>query len=299
MKFCRKRTQNSLSGDAMEAQLMKDLIGTMHPYKDPLNIDKTKKYNYSIKSEQAQLETKQMEELRYQQLKPIEDFLTPGDVLSPRVTGYEPGHVRSLFKLDVYGPANSLLATEERVVTGVLPPPNVDRYSRLQTPSELRRSLSRSSRAMSPSSSRASTAHSAVSRSFDNYNSLNNTFRSRARATHQELLIEPSMRSLFHQSSADYLGQKNSLTLPSSLRKKTFTPGEVRITTADREQIDPFVRRKTWYQHHITSKKEQLGRKELGHKVQQYMKTSQQLAEIEKRRMREFEHHVALAKFQA
>ncbi len=44
----------------------------------------------------------------------MEDFIRPEATDSARLTGYEHGHVRSLLKLDVYGPASSMLASQER-----------------------------------------------------------------------------------------------------------------------------------------------------------------------------------------
>lgn len=133
---------------------MKDLIGDMHQLKDFNDIDKAKKFTRSILFEKEKEDTMSLKEYQFQTMKPIEDFIRPDDQFSPRITGYEHGHIRSMLKLDVYGPAGSSRITQERE-TGTLPrSPNVDRHIVLSA------NNTRPNTGTSVASSRGSTANS-------------------------------------------------------------------------------------------------------------------------------------------
>lgn len=226
---------------AEQQHMVRDLLADMHKTKDTEDIDKTKKYTFSIKSETQLREQKAHEEMMFNKLKPLDDFIRPDDATSPRNTGYEHGHIRSLFKLDTYGPANSVIVAAERE-SGKLPLPNVDRYARLSPAHK----LTLRSDLHSAGSSRSSTSHSTrsylTSAGGDNFPataSPNNT-----------------MRNLFHSSSR--LQTPAELTIPSSLRKSTDVLSNTRLTNQDRVRLDPLVRRKTWFKTYTDRKKVKL-----------------------------------------
>lgn len=59
----------------------------------------------------------------------VEDFLQPKNLTRRRVTGYSPGHIRSLLDLDTFGPNHSQNVEKKRM-TGLLPmSPNASRFS--------------------------------------------------------------------------------------------------------------------------------------------------------------------------
>jgi hypothetical protein len=154
----RKERAESASSAVHQRQQVKDLLGDMHQLKDFRDIDKSKKFTRSILFEQEQQKSMTLKEYQFQHLKPIDDFVRPDDQLSPRMTGYEHGHIRSLLKLDVYGPAASVTIERERD-SGVLPrSPNVDRHQVLNPHHTL--AISRPGTSQSVASSRASTAGS-------------------------------------------------------------------------------------------------------------------------------------------
>lgn len=229
---------------------MKDLLSTMHPYKDPANIDKSRTYTYSRRTEIAKLEKQTLDEYQFQTMKPMEDFLQPNDLSGPRRIGYESGHIRNVLKLDSYGPGHSRQNTRERErQAGDLPLPNLDRYA-TQDATNQTRSM-RSLRPFSPSSnssSRASTAQSNSSFGLDSVPDNSNTMRRKFRTSQSsaELRIAPSLRSLYLTKPSTPV----ELTMPASLRPDTFMPGEQRITEQDRQLYDPFVRRKTYQKNY-------------------------------------------------
>jgi hypothetical protein len=60
--------------------------------------------------------------------QPLEDFVRPEDSCTRRSTGYEKGHIRSMLKLDTYGPVSSVVAWKNRDL-GIVPfSPNFDRF---------------------------------------------------------------------------------------------------------------------------------------------------------------------------
>lgn len=154
LSFLRKDRAESASCELKHRHIMKDLLGDMHQLKDANDIDKSKTFTRSILFEKQKKDNMSLKEYQFQTLKPIEDFIRPDDQFSPRLTGYEHGHIRSLLKLDVYGPAGSSVISKEREL-GTLPrSPNVDRHSVLSA------NNTRPGTGTSVASSRASTANS-------------------------------------------------------------------------------------------------------------------------------------------
>jgi hypothetical protein len=137
-------------------QLVKDLLGDMHQLKDAKDIDKSKKFTRSLLFEKEQQKTMSLNEYHFNTMSPIEDFVRPDDQFSPRSTGYEHGHIRSLLKLDVYGPAASSAVEREREAGALPRSPNVDRHALLNP----NHTLTLRGSVHSPASSRASTANS-------------------------------------------------------------------------------------------------------------------------------------------
>lgn len=133
---------------------MKNLIGDMHQLKDFKDIDKSKKFTRSILFEKDQQDSITLKDYQFQTMKPVEDFVRPEDQFSPRQTGYEHGHIRSLLKLDTYGPAGSRAISRERDQGNKPRSPNVDRHL-LVSPASTSRANGNGSL-----SSRASTAGS-------------------------------------------------------------------------------------------------------------------------------------------
>lgn len=133
---------------------MKNLIGDMHQLKDFNDIDKSKKFTRSILFEKNKQDSITLKDYQFQTMKPVEDFVRPEDQFSPRQTGYEHGHIRSLLKLDAYGPAGSRAISRERELGNKPRSPNVDRHLVLSPDSTMRANGNGSL------SSRASTAGS-------------------------------------------------------------------------------------------------------------------------------------------
>lgn len=318
--FRRKKTKDGPIASMEEIAKMRDLLGTMHPYKDPEDIDKTHKYSSSRRLEIDKLERTNLEEYQFANMKPIEDFLQPNDVTSPRHTGYEHGHIRNLMKLDSYGPNNSRQNTRERQRSGgLLPPPNVDRYATLDATASHSLANGFSRRIGSPTSaasSRPSTAQStntSVSASFNdtfdnhfasatlrNHASPNHSRRSLSPANSHspELRIAPSLRSLYQHRPVTPTLAPLELTMPASLRKETYKKGENRITMEERQNFDPFVKRKHYSESIIQRAKSTAERKRFHKEINNYVKAQQELASVERRKIRDFERHVSLAKFE-
>ncbi len=215
-------------------KVVKDLLCDMHKDKDTSDIDKNKsmKYTFSIKRESDLKEKLEHEEKMFNSLHPLEDFVRPENPVSPRQTGYEHGHIRSLFKLDTYGPTSSRLNTGDRE-SGRLPLPNVDRYVRVSPTHK----LTLRSDVWSSNSSRTSTSQSTRS-----------SFLSSTGGESIRDKPSSSMRSLFHSSSR--IQTPHDLTIPPSLRGAEGKL-EQRITKEDRIMLDPLIRRKHWHQTYV------------------------------------------------
>jgi hypothetical protein len=289
----RKKTKDGPVASMEEISKMRDLLGTMHPYKDPNDIDKSHKYSSSRRIELDKLERTNLEEYQFANMKPIDDFLQPGDATSPRRTGYEQGHIRNVMKLDTFGPNNSRQNTRERERSGgLLPPPNLDRFATMSTVVDRTKTFgSLGSGPHSANSSRPSTAQSSVSlgTTSDQSSHMLRTLQSSP-----ELRIAPSLRSL-------YLNRPTTpveLIMPSSLRKETYRTGENRITVEDRQLYDPFVKRKHYSRVLTQRVKSSAEKTQFKNKINKYVQEQQELANVERRKIREFERHVSLAKFE-
>lgn len=166
--FKRKAGAESTSDYFNQKHLVRDYLYDMHPSYDPNDIRGTV-YNRSIlkiRSEQKQRGSKNdinndyhsnnNDELDSKSVDTLDDFLAT-DPTRPRSTGYSRGHLRSIAKVDTFGPTDSLLKSEERD-SGLLPAPNTDRYKDM--PSSVREKLnkrkSKSSQGLRESSSASS-----------------------------------------------------------------------------------------------------------------------------------------------
>lgn len=100
--FRRKSAMESASILLKQRKEIKDLLEEMHPMKDPYDLEiiqQKKRLTYSRRRREDAIEKKEREETAFQSLQPIEDFLRPQDSASPRITGYDHGHIRSLLKV--------------------------------------------------------------------------------------------------------------------------------------------------------------------------------------------------------
>lgn len=237
--FRRKRSDESPSSLALEAQKLKDLIGGLHPTKDVNDIDKNRKYTYSIRREKDLEEKRRLDEYHFQTMSMMEDFVRPGDTTAPRSTGYEHGHIRSLFKLDTYGPTNSKISQGSRRERN-LPKANIDRYARLSPEHHLN---------LSPSPSIAgSTGYHPGDTGVSLDNSSRGSSRESSAGSHRSLNTRRSNRSgsitSARKLSSSHFEDRLDLTIPSSLRYVKENFGKTRITYEDRLSFDPLVRRK-------------------------------------------------------
>lgn len=127
--FRRQQKPESASAFVHTMNLNKNLLEGMHSLKDPKDIDKNKNFTRSILFEKQEKERQELERYHFEHMAPLEDFIRPDDQTSQRQTGYADGHIRSMLKLDTYGPAGSASVLKGRS-TGQLPPsPNLDRHA--------------------------------------------------------------------------------------------------------------------------------------------------------------------------
>lgn len=215
-----------------EKRRIKDFLCDVHKLKDLGDINTTRKnrLSFSIRAEKDKQEGVVHEEYNYNTLRPLEDFIRPEDTNSPRQTGYEHGHIRSLLKLDVYGPASSQLANRERAIGKVPHTPNMDRYSVSEAPN-------------GPSSptSRVSTASSVNSYEFTEARRGKNTMAKRAlkyntNGNSSALLSSVSnggsnvdmrqMRGMFHQSSNSIADAEDALLVTRSTAAAAEAAGD-------------------------------------------------------------------------
>ena len=119
--FRKKFFQECTTDYFNQKHLIRDYLNTMHPYSDPLDRGRT--YSKS----RLQIKDKDLSPL------PMGDFLQPEDVTRPRSTGYNSGHVRSMLKLDNFGPEAARRNRYAREV-GMLPDsPNIDREKAIES----------------------------------------------------------------------------------------------------------------------------------------------------------------------
>lgn len=308
----RQFSEDSLSSSMIQQIKMKDLIKDMHLTKDLKDIDRTKtgRYTFSRLTERLLRDKQNLDEYKFETMPPVEDFVRPDDTESRRNTGYDHGHVRSLMKLDIYGPAASRQSYRDRSV-GKLPTNNVDKYAILDpknpqfmaTTGQFRGSTastsggSRVSSAASTESSDdvfpSSPARLHTSQSHDRqqyqqqqqqtmqstnsstdskrmkimmenitgtWNNNNKQIPSPSTASSTSTFDTTYSKSIKHFGDDPLLGTSgyqdpNELTIPVSLRKNTNNMGMTRISVDDRSQLDPFIRRKEWYDSYVTRNK--------------------------------------------
>ena len=93
--------------------------------------------------------------------------------------------------------------------------------------------------------------------------------------------------------------EEMDLTIPVSLRKNTANQGMTRISNEDRSHLDPFVRRKEWYESYRDRKQGQVKNKQAVQEYVQDRHDQKTLAKEERKKIREFEHHLVLGKYAA
>lgn len=223
---------------------MENLLSDMHTFKDEKDINRAKvnKLTFSLRRSIEAEEKKRKEDRDFEHLKPVEDFLQPQDKTSPRITGYDHGHIRSMFKLDTYGPTNSRQGSLERA-SGELPShllPNVDRYQIIDPKHTL--SLSRPS--TSGSISRPSTADTAEQRL---------TYSNLSRHSKKDFNETTNSKSQMLTSSRADLLEDMNMTIPFSLRRaESRKTTRSRISNEDRLLLDPCARRKEYHHSYVS-----------------------------------------------
>lgn len=214
-----------------EKHVIKDYLSDIHKLKDLRDINNRtrERLTFSLRREADQAERAQREEYQFHTMSPMEDFLRPEATDTSRQTGYEHGHVRSLLKLDVFGPAASVAAEAERAIGLVPPSPNRDRFKttephRCGSPNTVN---SRSSTASSYAFPKVlqQGRHSLSKRTLrftqttTNGNKLDiaDLARSSANSGSGDLVDMHAMHGMFHQSS-------NPIVAPSSSRRDLSSP---------------------------------------------------------------------------
>eukprot|EP01040_Poterioochromonas_malhamensis_P015943 gene15943-17967_t len=243
--FHRKRNDESPSTLAIQEKQLKDLLGTMHPTKDVDDIDKSKKWTFSIRKELDLKEHDNLEDYHFRNMTPIEDFVRPGDTSAPRQTGYEHGHIRSLFHLDTYGPTSSKQTLGSRKAKR-LPKGNVDRYARLSPEHHL--TLSPNNSIVGDDLPYLDGSGRSIGSNSSSRNSSRGSSHQSLGSTHRSSHEHSPRRHRHSLTTEHYL----DLTIPSSLRDVKENFGKTRITLEDRLSYDPFVRRKQYdktYKH--------------------------------------------------
>ena len=282
--FKRVVTPNSPSVMLRHELVVKDMLAGLHVLKDPKDIalDK-KKFTYSRRSNQTKKEQTLLDDWNFKNLKPLEDFVRPEDINSPRNTGYNSGHIRSILKLDVFGPTSSMVAARERETGRILSPTHTDRYALLSPSYKL--SLSNS-----PQSSRATSAQSSISGHSSNMKSTDDHMR-------QSKFMASSSIST---TTADITELRDKVMSKKMLK---FTPklnnqSAPTIKVEDRLVLDPFIRRTEWFKSYTNRKKNQSLFKSQRLEKIKTIKNEVDLAIEERKRIKDFERHLTLAKFQ-
>eukprot|EP00981_Chlorochromonas_danica_P000579 scaffold131_cov174-Ochromonas_danica.AAC.16 len=255
----------------------------MHPMKDPHDLEiiqQKKRLTYSRRRREDAIEKKEREDTAFHSLQPIEDFLRPQDSASPRITGYDHGHIRSLLKLDIFGEADSARASRGRE-EGKLPlPPNVDRFARYGS--------------LSPSSlSRASTASSFGMNSLrqgSSTSTLPMLTAALSASSHSSVLRQTTPLSLRHTTG----GSGNSIRHQTSLLDGNENS---RVLKQDRLYVDAFVRRKEWHKTYLQRVEGQKEGKTLRKHMNETLRKKQETARHEKNAIADFENHLSLSKF--
>lgn len=104
----------------LQRHLVRDFLLDLHEHHAPRDVATPKfPITKSLKEKPPPVELRSV----------IEDFLQPKNLTRRRVTGYSPGHIRSLLDLDTFGPNHSQKVEMKRS-TGLLPmSPNASRFS--------------------------------------------------------------------------------------------------------------------------------------------------------------------------
>jgi hypothetical protein len=230
-RLYRKRIPESPSLEMLQQKELKDLLAGMHPTKDPQDIDDLKKsrLTFSRLSSKKEHDKQSLDEYHFKNMNPLEDFVRPGSSGNPRFTGYESGHIRSLFKLDTYGPTQSRGRSTQKKNRQpkegeTLPVPNPDRYARLSPEHKLH---------LTPHSGGGSDSVHSNDDNQDQYSHRSGSSTARS-------LVSAD------RSTNSHLDNRLDLTIPSSLRRVKENFGQSRITLEDRMSKDPFIRRKQY-----------------------------------------------------
>jgi len=223
--YIRKNLPESASSFVHHQQIMKNLLGDMHPLKDPGDLDKTHKYTRSIKYDKDISDRMALDEYHFQTMSPIEDFLRPGSPVTPRSLGYEPGHIRSLLKLDTFGPAESENLQKLRD-SGLLPiTPNVDRHKLISPHYDLRPSSTlrpRSNSINDGTSTVSSTTYDGAFPSLKNFQKLNEEKKTKKLSLSTEFILREDKRA--STSNSSYKSSTSSPTRRSSPSGKGKRP---------------------------------------------------------------------------
>lgn len=288
--FRKRCVPESSSSLLKQRSLMNDFMSGMHGLRDihDLNKQRAQRVTFSIRRDKDLKDKQDLEEHLFHNLPPIEDFLRPHSPVTPRTTGYEVGHIRSLLKVDTFGPANSLRVSRERE-SGQLPPhsPNVDRFRN--------ESVAGSVRLMT--GSRASTTSGSKRNNNTNNNNNNNNLAENRSSLGSSI---SSMKDLFHYSSADLINFENNNN--NNMNSRAMTPAGTlgyygpAYSEDEKLLVDPLLKRKTWHKSYVSRVKQMQTSKQVDQQRQNYNKQQMSLAEKEKREIEKFEKHLVLAK---
>jgi hypothetical protein len=203
--FRKRDMPESASGAVHQRQIMRDLLGEMHQLKDFADIDKSKKFTRSILFEKSLRDSKELEEYHFTNMKPLDDFIRPDSPASPRETGYNSGHIRSILKLDVYGPASSASTNREREQGSKPLSPNVDRHVILD-PAYMLRTSSPQDRVGTGDSRASSATSTSYNGAFPSLKTLRRSRGSSITGGLDGVDNTGSMQGLFHSTSNAALG---------------------------------------------------------------------------------------------
>lgn len=116
---CRLFLPESPSEFYLQRHLVRDFLLDLHQFHAPKDVATPKfPITKSLKEKPPPAELRTF----------VEDFLQPKNLTRRRVTGYSPGHIRSLLDLDTFGPNHSQKVEAKRS-SGILPmSPNMSRF---------------------------------------------------------------------------------------------------------------------------------------------------------------------------
>jgi hypothetical protein len=234
-------------------QASKDLMEGMHDLKDLKDLDKTKTGRYSF-SRRAD-DKKMLDDYHFMNMLPLEDFVRPESPVTPRTTGYSSGHIRSMLKLDTFGPTGSVLANAQRDL-GLLPAsPNVDRHLLLNHRLDGVHGPSSRGGSDNVSTHSGGTKSYASSHASDYLPSLaHEAMRVTTGDTHGK-----TMKKYFKQTS-NVIPDDNPFNSPpsplsSGFSRKSLRPGTLgyhgpALSHSDRLLGDPFLKSKEYFKAH-------------------------------------------------